>query len=96
MAGKSRRQRRKQGIQGQKRKDRPSGAGLSAQPSVMASAGEVIHHPKVAVPAVSAPVATAKPAAILYPYIAKELLTIGILAGIMVVILIVLALVLPS
>ena len=48
-----------------------------------------------ATPAPGRPLPVAKPTGARYPYIARELRTIGILAGIMLVVLVVLALVLP-
>ena len=72
---------------------RPS---LATQPSTATQAQrpEPVSSPAMPVPLVSRPVQPAKPA-VQHPYIATELLTIGILAGIMLTILVVLASVLP-
>ncbi len=51
--------------------------------------------PATPAPAPGRPLPVAKPTGARYPYIARELRTIGILAGIMLVVLVVLALVLP-
>ena len=72
---------------------RPS---LATQPpaATQAQRPEPVSSPARPVPLVSGPVLPAKPKA-QHPYIATELLTIGILAGIMLIILFVLDSVLP-
>ncbi len=91
MPGKSRRKRKKYSIQSKRNKGRPSRPSvLGLQPAV-AQTREPVSSPIVSVPSASVPTPVAKPAATRYPYIATELRTIGILAGIMLVILIVLA-----
>ncbi len=84
MPSKSRRKRGKYSTQSTKKKSRPS------RPATVAQTHQPVASPSVSVP--TAPVA--KPAAVHYPYIATELRTIGILAGIMLIVLVVLALVL--
>ena len=65
---------------------------LAAQPSAVARAQrpEPVASPEVSVPPISRLTQPVKPA-VQHPYIATELLTIGILAGIMLTILVVLA-----
>ncbi len=95
MTGKSRHGKGKRSPQGKRRKGRQRfSATVTQQPAVVQTREPV---PRLTVPAPSASVSTpmAKLATVRYPYIAAELRTIGILAGIMLVILAVLALVLP-
>lgn len=87
MPGKSRRGRGKYSPQSKKKKDRPSRPAMLAQQPVVARTPEPVPSARVPTPVV-------KPAAGQYPYIATELRTIGILAVIMLIVLIVLALVL--
>ena len=90
MPGKSRRKRGKYSIQS-KKKGRPSRPRLPAQQPAVAQTREPVSSPDMSAPSASAAAPTAKPIAVRYPYIATELRTIGILAGIMLIILIVLA-----
>jgi len=92
MPGKARHKKRKHSFQSKKKKDRLSRSAIVAQQPA-AETVEPISPPTVP-PSASVPPPMAKPTAIQYPYISTELRTIGILAGIMLTILIVLALVL--
>lgn len=94
MTGKSRRQRGKNSAQSKKRKGGPSRTVVSSPQPAIAREHEPAASPNVPVTSVNVPTPIAKPAAVRYPYVATELRTIGILAGIMLIILIVLALVL--
>ena len=94
MSGKSRRRRGKYSSQSKKKKDRASHPIILAQQSAVTQTHEPVSVPKVFAPSASVPTPVAKPATIWYPYIATELRTIGILAGIMLIVLVVLALVL--
>ncbi|MFC1933025.1 hypothetical protein ACFLXU_05300 [Chloroflexota bacterium] len=90
MPGKSRRK-RKYSIQSKKRKsglDRPT---VLAQQPAVAPTHEPVSSPDVSVSSAKVPAPMAKPATVQYPYIATELRTIGILAVIMLIVLIVLA-----
>ena len=94
MPGKSRRTRGQYSVQSKKKKGRSGHPAMPAQPPAVAQAHEPVSSSGISVPAASVPGPKTKPAAVHYPYIATELLTIGILAGIMLAILIVLAVVL--
>ena len=94
MPGKSRRK-RKYSIQSKKRKGGLSRPTVLAQQPAVTQTREPVASPDVSVPSAKVPTPMAKPAAVQYPYIATELRTIGILAGIMLIILAVLAVVLP-
>ncbi len=92
MPSKSRRGRAKHSFQNKKRK----GLGpshIAAQPPALARSPESVAPAEVAVPSVSASPPMPKTAASHHPFITTELRRIGILAGIMLVILIVLAVV---
>ena len=93
MPGKSRHRRGKLSFQS-KKKERTSQPAILAQQPVAVQTQEPVPRPKLTVPAVSVPTTGTKPAAVRYPYITAELWTIGILSGIMLIVLIVLALVL--
>ena len=93
MPGKSQRRRGKYSAQSKKRKSRPSRPTMLAQQPAVAQTHESVSSPKVSVPSASVPTPMAEPASVRYPYIASELRTIGILAGIMLIVLVVLALV---
>ncbi len=95
MPDKSRRSRGKHPAQAKKKKGRPSRPPIVAQQPAGAQTQESVSSPEVAVAPASVPTPIAKPAPISYPYIAAELSTIGILAGLMLIVLVVLALVLP-
>ncbi|MDI6814914.1 MAG: hypothetical protein QMC90_02370 [Dehalococcoidales bacterium] len=84
MLGKSRRGRRRHPSRSKKGKARRSHSPLVAQ------GYKPVPHPEVPTPSVSVPTLTT----VRYPYIITELQRIGILAGIMLAILVVLALVL--
>jgi len=66
---------------------------ISAQQPVLAQTRKPASHPEASPPAPGVPGTTATLTATRYPYIAAELRRIGILAGVMVVILVILALV---
>jgi len=93
MSGKSRRSRGKHSIHGKRKKGKLRHHVIVAQPQVVTPADESVAPPEVSVPPTKA-ATPAAPIAVRYPYIITELRRIGILAGIMLVILIVLALVL--
>jgi len=94
MPSKSRHGRRKRSFQGKKKKGRRSPPGVVAQQQAVTEAHKPVAPPRVAAPSASAPAPTPVLTAVRYPYILTELRRIGILAGIMLVILVVLALVL--
>ena len=94
MPGKSRRGHSKQLSQSKKKKSRVSPSTIAVQKSAVASTPGPVAASKVAAPATSASTPIRKPIAIRYPFVTVELRRIGILAGIMLVILVVLALVL--
>lgn len=94
MPGKSRHRKGKGLPQSKKRKSRRRFLATAVQQQVVAQTYEPISHPGVPAPSASVPTPMAKLAAVRYPHIATELRTIGILAGIMLIILAVLALVL--
>ena len=93
MPGKSQRRRGKHSTQSKKRKSRPSRPAVLVQQQALAQTHESVSSPEASVPSASVPTPMAEPASVRYPYIASELRTIGILAGIMLIILVVLALV---
>ncbi len=90
MAGKSRRK-RKHLLQSKKRKSGQRFLASVVQRQAVAQTYEPVSHPNVSAPPVSVPTPVAKLAAVRYPHIATELRRIGILAGIMLVTLVVLA-----
>jgi len=94
MPGKSRHGRGKRSPQSKKRKSRRHFLAPVAQQQAVARTHEPVSHPGVSAPSARVPTPMAKLAAVRYPHIATELRTIGILAGIMLIILAVLALVL--
>ena len=93
MPGKSQRSRRKHSFQGKKKKGRRSPPGVVAQQPAGIQIDKPVALPPVALPRVAVP-AVSTPTPLRYPYILTELRRTGILAGIMLVILVVLALVL--
>ena len=93
MPGKSRRKRGKYSLQSKRRKERLSRPTMSAQQPAAIQTHEPISSPRMSVPSASVPTPKTKPPAVQYPYVATELRTIGILAGIMLIVLVVLALV---
>ena len=97
MTGKSRRRKSKYSAQSKKRKGTPARPVASAQQPTATreyEPAEPAASPELPVPVANIPTPTVKPGVVRYPYIATELRTIGILAGIMLIILIVLALIL--
>ena len=94
MPGKSRRKRRKHPIQSKKGKGTLSHPTIPVQQPAVAQTHKPVSSPTVSVPSANVPAPMAKPTVGQYSYLATELRTIGILAGIMLIILIVLALVL--
>ena len=94
MSGKSRRERGKHPPQSKKRESRRRFLATVAQQQAVAQTYEPVSRPNVPAPSASVPAPMAKLAAVRYPHIATELRTIGILAGIMLIILVILALVL--
>ena len=93
MPGKSRR-RGQYSIQSKKRRGKLSRPAIAEQPAV-AQNHKPIARPNTSVPSASAPTPMVKLSDIRYPYIATELRTIGIMAGLMLAVLVMLALVLP-
>jgi len=96
MPSKSQRK-KKRSLSGKKKKGRRSTVGAVAQQQVDTQTPEPIAPLKVATPPPSASVPAQMPesAAVQHPYILAELRRIGILAGIILAILVVLVLVLP-
>ena len=90
MSGKSRHSRKKQSFQNKKGKGSSISRVVATRQQTVAPADEFASPPKVP----DRPAPTAVVSAVHYPYILGELRSIGILAGIIVVILVVLALVL--
>ena len=93
MPGKSQRSRKKHSSQSKKRKGMRSPTGIVAQRQADIQIDKPVAPPKVAVPSVSTPTPMPVLTPVRYPYVLTELRKIGILAGIMLVILVVLALV---
>jgi len=93
MPGKSRHARRRLS-RSKKRKGGQVSSAVAAQQPAVTQADKPAASPKVSAPSASVPSPLATLTAVRYPYIVTELRRIGILAGIMLVILIVLALVL--
>ena len=93
MPGKSRRSRRKHSIPKKNKKERINRPIILAQQQIAAQTDELVSSPNVSAPAASMPAPRVEPAPVQHPYISAELRTIGILAGIMLTILFVLALV---
>jgi len=91
---KSRHGRRKHSFQGKKKKGRRSPTGVVAQRQAVTETPKPVAPPRVVAPSASAPTPMPVLTAVQHPYILTELRRIGILAGIMLVILVVLALVL--
>ncbi len=93
MPGKSQRSRRKHSFPGKKKKGRRSPAGVVAQQQAGIQIDKPVALPRVVLPAVSTPAPLSVLTPLRHPYILTELRRTGILAGIMLVILVVLALV---
>ncbi len=94
MSGKARRGKGNHSFQSKRKKGKRHFSAIAAQQQVAAQTGKLVTPPKLSTPSVSAPTPRTTLTTARYPYIIAELRRIGILAGIMMVILIVLALVL--
>ena len=94
MPGKSRHGKRKHSFQGKKKKGRRSPSDIVVQRQADIQIDKPVTPPRMVTPSASAPTPMPVLTAVRYPYILTELRRIGILAGIMLVILVVLALVL--
>ena len=94
MPSKSRHGRKKRSFQGKKKKGRRSPSGVVAQRQADIQIDKPVAPPRVVTPSASAPTPTPVLTAVRCPYILTELRRIGILAGILLAILVVLALVL--
>lgn len=94
MVGKSHHKKKKHSFRSKKREIHQGRPAEVAQQPAIAKVHEPVPPPGVPAPEASAPPKVEKPTVVLYPYIATELKTIGILAGIMVIILFVLFLIL--
>jgi len=94
MSDKSRHGKGKRSFHSKGKKSRQHFSATAAQQRVVAQTNKPVVSPKLSAPSVSAPTPTTLTTA-RYPYVVAELRRFGILAGIMLVILIVLALVLP-
>ena len=92
MPGKSRRRRGKSSVPSRKKRAMSNRPSLLVPPSVGAQAAKAVSSPNLPVPKAGVPVSRVEPAPVHYPYVAAEMRTIGILAGIMVIVLVVLAL----
>ena len=95
MPGKSRRRKRQHLPQSKKRKSGQHFSTTVTQQQAVTQTREPAFHPGVSAPSASVPTPVAKLATVRYPHMVAELRMIGILAGIILVILVVLALVLP-
>jgi len=94
MSGKSRSRKGKYSAQNKKGKGSPSLPTRLAQSSAAAQTHESGSSSGIPVAPARVPISMAKPVAISHPYVAAELRTIAILAGIIIIVLVVLALVL--
>lgn len=94
MPGKSRRDRGKHSGRSKRRRSARVSSAAAAQQPPVSQTYESKPQPEVPAPLASVPAPVAKVTAVRYPYIAAELRRIGILAGIMLIVLVVLALVL--
>jgi len=94
MPGKSRHGRRKHSFQGKKKKGRRSPPGVVAQRQADVQIDKPVAPPIVAAPSASVPTPMPVLTSVRHPYILTELRRIGILAGVMLAILVVLVLVL--
>ena len=95
MPGKSRHRKGKYLPQGKKKESRQHFSAPVAQQQVTAQTHEPISYSGVSAPSTGVSTPMAKLATVRYPHVAAELRTIGILAGIMLIVLAALALVLP-
>ncbi len=94
MPGKSRHDRRKHSFRGKKKKGRRNPPGVVAQRQAGIQIDKPVAPPIVAAPSASAPTPMPLLTAVRHPYILTELRRIGILAGIILAVLVVLVLVL--
>ena len=94
MPGKSQRGRRKYSIQGKKKKGGLSRPTVLTQQPALVQTAEPVSGPNKSASSASMPIPTPKVAVVQYPHVATELRTIGILAGVILAILAILALVL--
>ena len=94
MPGKSRHDRRKHSFQSKKKKGRRSSPSVVARRQADIQIDKPVASPGVAAPSTSAPTLMPVLTAVRHPYILTELRRMGILAGVMLAILVVLALVL--
>ena len=94
MPGKSWQGRRRHPARSKKRKGKRSPVAAVVQRQAVAPTHEAAASPRVSAPSVSVPTPRVTLTTARYPYIVNELRRIGILAGIMLAILVVLALVL--
>jgi hypothetical protein len=90
MPSKSKHKRGKHRPQSKKGKSRQRFVASTAKSPAVVESHEPVSTPATPAPRVSEPSLSSKPTIIEYPYIATELRTIGILAGIMLIVLIVL------
>ena len=90
MPGKSRHGGRKRSFQGKRKKDRQSSLDIGVSQQIEAQTIEPVRLPKTVTPSMMETVSA--PAAVRRPYILTELWRISIVAGIMLIILVVLAL----
>ena len=90
-----RKSRRSRSFQSKKGKDRHGSSAIAAQQQAVAQTHEPVAPPKMTAPSASMPAPRPTVTVARYPYIASELRRIGILAGIMLIILVVLFWVLP-
>jgi len=93
MPGKSQHSRKKHSFQSKKKKGRRSPPDVVAQRQADIQIDKPVAPPKMAAPSVSTPTPRPVSTPARHPYVLTELRKIGILAGIMLVILVVLALV---
>jgi len=91
MPGKSRQGRRKQTARSKKRKGRRSPSSAVAQQQAVASTHEAAVRPEVSTLSASVPTSRATLTTVQHPHIVSELRRIGILAGVILVILVVIA-----
>ena len=94
MPGKSRHDRRKHSFQGKKKKGRRSPPGVVAQRQADMQVDKPVASPRVVASSAGVPTPMPVLTAVRHPYILTELRRIGILAGVMLAILVVLVLVL--
>jgi hypothetical protein len=82
-------------LQSKRKQERRDALAAVSPPPIATQTSKPVARPVLSVPSQSTPAPKAKTSSVRYPYVVAELKRIGILAGIMLVILIVLALVLP-